>query len=352
MKKFSKTVVFVLFSAMLVAGSFATLPAQAEELVVISYGGSFEQGWRKAVIEPFEKKYPGDKIHIATGLTMQVAAKMRAQKGNVEIDVVLMDQVGATQAEGEGLYAPMTAKNVPNLKNLQPLFAKKQAGHNWSYFFWEGEILAYNTEKVVPAPTSWKVLFDPKYAGHVAFPDINTSHGIWMLNMAARINGGSEQRIDPGFKAIKGIREGILTFWTKHGQLQQLFSQEEVWLTSWVSDRVAPLIKSGVPISWVVPDEGAYMVSSTIGIANGTKKLDLAYRYVNFVLDAETQALIAKYIHLAPVVKGAPVDPAMVKAGLTPDENDIDKLLDLDWSVVNKNRPGWVDRWRREIAIK
>lgn len=337
---------------MCLVGVFAAIPANAGELVVICYGGTFEQGWRKAVINRFEQKYPGDKVHIATGLTMQVAAKMRAQKGNVEIDVVMMDQVGATQGEAEGLYAQLTPEKVPNLNNLLPMFKKKQAGHNWSYFFWEGEILAYNKEKVTPAPTSWQAVFDPKYAGHIAFPDINTSHGVWMLNMAARINGGSEKNIDPGFEAIKQVRDGIHTFWTKHGQLQQLFAQEEVWITSWTSDRLAPLMVQGVPVDWVIPEEGAYLLSSTIGIAEGTKNLDLAYRYINFVLDAETQALIAKHTYLAPVVKGAPVDPAMVKAHLLPAAEDLDKLIDLDWPVVNKNRPEWTDRWRREIAVK
>jgi len=352
MKKFFSTVTVVILAAMFMVGGLAITPTHAEELVVICYGGTFEQGWRKAVINRFEKKYPGDKILIATGLTMQVAAKMRAQKNNVEIDVVMMDQVGATQCEAEGLYETLSVEKVPNLDNLLPLFKKKQAGHNWTYFFWEGEVLTYNTEKVTPAPTSWQEVFNPKYAGHIAFPDISTSHGVWMLNMAARINGGSEKNIDPGFEAIKKIRNGIHTFWTKHGQLQQLFAQEEVWITSWCSDRLAPLMKQGLPVDWVIPKEGAYILSSTIGISKGTKKPDLAYRYINFVLDAETQALIAKYTYLAPVVKDAPVDPEMVKAHLLPGPEDLNKLIDLDWPVVNKNRSDWTDRWRREISVK
>ena len=40
------------------------------ELTVIVYGGSFEAGWKKAVIEPFEAANPDIKVRIATGLTM------------------------------------------------------------------------------------------------------------------------------------------------------------------------------------------------------------------------------------------------------------------------------------------
>ena len=343
---------FILTASVIMTLGVSSIPARAEELTVICYGGTFEEGWRKAVIERFEAKYPGDKIRIATGLTMQVAAKMRAQKDNVEIDVVLMDQVGAAQCEAEGLYEPLTEEKVSNLKNLVPYFKGKSKGHPWVHFFWEGEILAYNTEKVKPAPTSWQVLFDPKYSGKISYPDINTSHGVWMLNMAARMNGGNERNIGPGFEAIKKIRSGIHSFWTIHGQIQQLFAQGEVWVTSWCSDRVAPLMKEKVPIDWTFPKEGAYLLSSTIGISKGTKKLDLAYRYVNFVLESQTQALLAKHNYIAPVVKDAPVDQSLVKAHLIPAPGDLDKLIDLDWDVVNKERSNWTERWRREIVVK
>src|ERR1700732_3997693 len=83
--------------------------AQApRELTVIVYGGSFEEGWKKAVIAPFEAANPGIKVRIATGLTMEAVAMMRAQKNDPKIDVVMMDEVGAAQANGEGLYEPLT----------------------------------------------------------------------------------------------------------------------------------------------------------------------------------------------------------------------------------------------------
>ena len=69
----------------------------AAVLNVTVYGGSFEDGWRKAVIEPFEKLNPGIKVNISQGLTFQAAALMRAQKDDVKVDVVMMDEVAATQ---------------------------------------------------------------------------------------------------------------------------------------------------------------------------------------------------------------------------------------------------------------
>jgi putative spermidine/putrescine transport system substrate-binding protein len=62
-------------------------------------------------------------------------------------------------------------------------------------------------------------------------------------------------------------------------------------------------MKEKVPIDWTIPKEGAYLLSSTIGISKGTKHLDLAYRYINFVLESQTQALLAKHNYLGPSLK-------------------------------------------------
>ena len=92
---------------------FAGPASAATELTVIVYGGSFEAGWKKAVIEPFEAANPDIKVRIATGLTMETVAMMRAQKGDPKIDVIMMDEVGAAQANSEGLYAAARSRHHP-----------------------------------------------------------------------------------------------------------------------------------------------------------------------------------------------------------------------------------------------
>src|SRR5690606_8064761 len=90
MKSITKIAATALLSASV------ALPALAQDktvLTVIVYGGSFEDGWTKSVIDPFEAANPDIDVQIATGLTMQTVAMMRAQKDNVAIDVVMMDEV-------------------------------------------------------------------------------------------------------------------------------------------------------------------------------------------------------------------------------------------------------------------
>jgi putative spermidine/putrescine transport system substrate-binding protein len=324
--------------------------AQAQtprELTVIVYGGSFEEGWRKAVIEPFEKANPDIKVRIATGLTMETVAMMRAQKADPKIDVIMMDEVGAAQANGEGLYEPLTTEKIPNMDKLYPQF--RIAGDPYTKFMYVAQVLAYDKAHVKTPPTSWKDLWNPAYKGFVAIPDIDTTHGTMMLMMAARINGGSEKDIGPGFDALKALKPNIVTFWKQHAQVSQMFTQGDIYITSWTSDRAQGLIEAGGNVGWVIPQEGGYIIDSTIGIAKGSHNVDAAQRYINFVLGESAQIGNARYTNLAPVNREVTLPPD-VAAKLPAGEANLKRLLSADWKYVTTQRPQWVDRWNREIT--
>ena len=317
------------------------------ELTVIVYGGSFEEGWRKAVIEPFEAANPDIKVNIATGLTLQNVALMRAQKDDVQVDVMMMDEIGAAQANAEGLYHPLDPAKIPNIEKLYPQF--RIEGDPYTKFMYVSQALVYNTDQIKEEPTSWKALWDPAYAGRVAVPDITTSHGAFFLLTAADMNGGGLENVDPGFELITELKPSIVTFYTQHAQLAQLFTQGDVWITSWTTDRSQAMIDAGAPVAWTIPEESAYIIDSTIGIAKGTKNLEAAQKYVDFVLSNEAQAANARYTYLAPVNSEVELPPEVAEK-LPVGEGVLEKLKTADWDYVTTVRPEWTQRWNREIT--
>ena len=325
-------------------GMMASASAQTE-LTVIVYGGSFEEGWRKAVIEPFEKANPDIKVKIATGLTMQTVALMRAQKDDVRVDVTMMDEIGAAQANAERLYHPLDAAKIPNIEKLYPQFRTK--GDPYTKFMFVSQALVYNKDMVKEKPTSWMAMWDPRYKGKIASPDITTSHGAFFLLTAADMNGGGLKNVDPGFELLKKLKPSILTFYTQHAQLAQLFTQGDVVMASWTSDRGQAAIDGGAPLAWTIPKESAYIIDSTIGITKGTKKLEAAQKYVDFVLSAEAQELNARHTYLGPVNREVKLPPEVAQKLPVA---DLDRLKIADWDYVTTVRPQWTQRWNREIT--
>lgn len=326
----------------------AASPACAvETLTVTVYGGSFEQGWRKAVIEPFEKANPGIKIQIATGLTFENVALMRAQKNDVKVDVLLMDEVASSAAAAEHLFEPLTETAVPNMKDLYPRF--RTPGDPYTKFMYVVEVLAYNTDHVKPAPTSYKDVWRPELKGHVGIGDITNTVGIIFFLTANAINGGTDQNADPAFKAITALKPSIVTYTSQHAQISQLLTSEDIWIEPWVSDRAQGLMDTGAPVKWVIPAEGGVLIDSTIGIAKGTTHLAAAQKYVNFVLSKEAQIANARYTNLNPVNQTAEL-PADLKARLPAGQDALSHVIAPDWQDVHKYRAAWTDRWSREIT--
>lgn len=317
------------------------------ELTVIVYGGSFEDGWKKAVIEPFEKANPGIKVKIATGLTMQTVAMMRAQKDDVKIDVIMMDEIGAAQANAEGLYEPLSAAAIPNMEKLYPQF--RTAGDPYTKFMYVAQALTYNKDVIKEKPTSWMAMWDKKYQGKIVVPDITTSHGAFFLLTAADMSGGGLKNIDPGFDLLKKLKPSILTFYTQHAQLAQLFTQGDAVMSSWTTDRAQAAIDGGAPLAWTIPQESAYIIDSTIGIAKGSKNREAAQKYVNFALGNEAQAANARYTYLAPVNKEVKLPPDVAQK-LPVGEGVLARLKPADWDYVTTVRPQWTQRWSREIT--
>ena len=318
---------------------------QANELVVILPGGTLEKVLRKSWVEPFEKMYNA-KALVVTGLTMENLAKLRAQKGNPQIDVSIFDPPGAIPAANEGLLEKLDPERIPNLKDQYPFDIQK---HGLFATQWlSNQVLAYNTNFIKEPPKSWEDLWKPEYKGKVILPDISTSHGFFFISIISKMQTGGElYNTDAAFAKLKTLRPNVLTFWTSHDQVAQLMNSGEAWLAPWTSDRGLSQMAAKAPIAVTVPKEGAIYFTSHIAIVKGTKKKDLAEKYLNVAISPEAQLMNAQEAFLGPA-------NSKVKLSGTLAENlaygdTLKKLLAPDWNKMDQLRNEWMERWNREI---
>lgn len=334
-------------SAMPVAALAAPRIARgATELAVTVNGGTFLDGWRKTVIEPFERANPGVKVRVVEGLTYQSVALMRAQKDNPTVDVIMMDDVASQEAAAEGLMHPLSLVTVPNLAQIFPDF--RVAGDTYTKIYYVPEVITYNTTTVKSPPASWRGLWDPKFKGRIAVYNLDGAVGMMFFLIVNEMSGGTIENTDPGFAAMKTLKPNVLTFPTQHAQVSQLFIQGDIVIAPWVSDRATTLQVNGAPVAWSIPKEGSVMAEGTLAIAKGTKNAELALKYVNFAIDAGVQANNAKSFFVAPVNQQAKLDEKTAR--IVPNGPDALKMVKRpDWARVNQHRAQWIDRWNREV---
>ena len=198
------------------------LPAQQKTLTVAAYGGSWEQTLRKFVIPDFEAKH-GVKVEYVAGNSTDTLAKLQAQKANQVIDVAIVDDGPMYLAIQLGFCAKIEGLAKDELYDAAKFKDDKAVavGQTGTGFMVNTKVFK---EKGWATPTSWNDLKDPKFKKLLVIPPINNTYGLYTLMMYARIGGGGEKNIEPGFKVMKDqINPNVLVYEPSPGKMTELF---------------------------------------------------------------------------------------------------------------------------------
>jgi len=326
----------------------ATL-AYAEEktLYLAGYGGSTETLFKKMIIPKWEKR-TGAKVVYVSGNSTDTLAKLRAQEGAQEIDIAFVDDGPMTQAINFGYCETVNKDTFTDLYDAARMPENKAVG--------VGIVatgLAYNKDFFAKrgwdAPTSWADLADPKYKGLIAVPPITNGYGLHALIMAAKINGGGEANIEPGFEMFKSqIDKNVLVYEPSSGKMSELFQNGEIALSVWGSGRLKSLADSGFPGAFSYPKEGAVnLLLAACPVVNSDVP-QLAQNFLKFIVSPEIQQYFAVEKGWGPVNRKTELTNAQMGA-LPVGPKRVDKLVTIDYTLVNKARGDWTKKWTRQI---
>ena len=189
--------------------------------------------------------------------------------------------------------------SLPNLDYIDPIFRFGRAhdpnGDVSIIKDWGTTGLMYRQDMVYKTPLSWADFWDlaEEYSGRVVVLD---SPGE-VIGAALKMRGYSYNATHP--EALQGARDdllglkpNLLAFTTDYRPL--LASGEACLALGWNGDAAA-LRKEGIPVQYVIPEEGSQIWEDDWGIASGAPHLEAAYAFLNFVLRPEIAAQEARY---------------------------------------------------------
>jgi len=288
--------------------SASAWPAVAEDKLVISiWGGS----WRDLVSDTAAKKFTAETgigVEFITGGTIDRLNKAKLAKGNPENDInFTTSHVGWLYAN-DGLYETLDLAKIPNAANLVPE-ARIGPYHigTWAYVY----TIGYRPDLIKGIKfESWADLWNPELKGKLAAPDFDPSH---LIVVSALLSGGDAASWEKGQEKLKALKPTFKAFYTNDANSQQLIASGETPIQVILSMNAHYMQRQGVPIELVIPKEGAVLGIDTVAIMKGTNKADLAYKFINILLDAEVQAEAAKVKGASPVVRNAKLDPEVAK---------------------------------------
>lgn len=307
------------------------------EIVVSSFGGTYDEVFTKYVIEPFEAANPGVTVKLApyTGV-----AKL-AQGGGSTIDVVSLDDFDLIEAANQGLLSPLKPEEFPSWDNLYPQALLQNAeGETYGlanvFGAWG---IAYNPEKV-DKPESWNDLWKPEVKGKVAM----MSQWIPDILLTAEATNASIDDMEPVWQAFKEITPSIAQYYNSFSAPESLFGTGEVIIASWFDGRALAMKQSGQPIEFVIPKEGGVLIRSVMGVTKDSKNQELARKLIEFSMSEEAQIGFAKELYYGPTNSTVTLD-GEIKEQVVYGKEEVEALIAPDWNEILPKREEWLTKW-------
>lgn len=285
-------------------------PAHAqdkEKLVVSIWGGS----WRDLIADSVGKKFTaetGVPVEYITGGTIDRLNKAKLAKGDPESDITFTTSHVGWLYANDGLFEKLDLSKIPNAKNLaEPAKVSPYHLGAWAYVY----TIGYRPDLIKNITFgSWNDLWNPELKAKIGAPDFDPSH---IIVVSAILSGGDAAHWQKGEAKLKALKPNFKAFYTNDANSQQLLATGETPVQIVLSMNAYYMIDQGVPIKLVIPKEGGVLGIDSAAIMTGSKKQELAYKFINMLLDPEIQAQIAKQKKGSPAVLNAKLDPAIAK---------------------------------------
>ncbi len=322
--------------------------AQQKELVANTYGGGWEAGHRLAIAQPLEKRL-GVKVTLISMLAAELVARTKAAAGGrPPVDVALVDDGPFLLAIKEGVFQPLPMDKIPNAKGI---FEKYRPKEPFGVPIGASQIgIAYNSKKLKTRPSSFADLWNPEYKGRIGLSTPASTLGTVTLLSFARLKGGDEGNVEPGFEAVKSLLPSVASIQAVPANLCTLLERGEVDIAPMWHHDTSILKSKGTGVEFVLPKEGGIAGLAWFAITKGATT-ELALEYINQGLAVDSQQTMAgPPSFIGPVVEGVQV--AAEWRGIVPaTPQDLEKLKTLDWPRINLQRAEWINRWNREIKV-
>jgi len=199
------------------------------------------------------------------GTSDELVAKLRGgSAGNY--DVISPSSDVAATIVSSGLAAPLDLTKIPSYSQLSPKLTsmplvKMQSKVYGVPFTWGPNPLLYDATVFHQPPTSWAVLWDPKYRGKISVWDELST-----VCMAAQILGYdkpdpghlydlSDEELERARAKLLELKPNIRKIWSTGGELTNLFEDHEIVAAMGWPLMTNQLRKLGFPIGETIPKE-------------------------------------------------------------------------------------------------
>lgn len=325
--------------------AFAAPAFAAETVTYASYGGAYQEGVRKAILDHL----PADHGMEVRESTLQVGItdiRTKVKGGANDLDVAELYGGSCQQAADEGLLEKLDYSKIPNAAGIP----ENLRNDYWIGFTAYSTVMAWNKDvyKDNP-PKSWADFFDTeKFPGTRA---VSGYSGQSNFEIALMTDGVPRDKVYPldvdrALATLEKLKPEISVYWDSGAQATQLATSKEAdMLTIWAA-RIEAAIKEGAPYEYTI--DNAVLDVECLVVPKNSPNRDGAMRLVNHLLDPKYQANLPDFIPYGPMNQDAfrqgLISPEKAAKVVTSTDN-IAKQVVTDAGFWAKNGAALQERW-------
>jgi iron(III) transport system substrate-binding protein len=326
------------------AGAFA----QKTQLLVYT---ALETDQIKAYADGFNKVHPDIEIKWVRDSTGVITAKLLAEKGNPQADVVMgVAASSLALLDKQGMLEPYAPLNLDAI--MSQYRDKKKVPAWWGMDVW-GATVCFNTveaqKKNIPKPESWQDLTKPIYKGQVVMPN-PASSGTGYFDVTAWLTlFGDDKGKGGGWKYMDGLHENIAQYTHSGSKPCNMAAAGEYVAGISFEYRGNTNKAKGAPIDLVFPKEGLGWDLEAFAIHKGTKKLDAAKKLADWASSKDAMMLYGKNFAIT-----AQPGVAAPLANVPKDYEARLVKMDFNWAAENRERilAEWTKRYNAKTEKK
>lgn len=211
----------------------------------------------------------------------------------------------------EDFLQPVDLSLIPNLANVYPDLLNRPFDPNNTYsvpYFWGNIGIIYNTQTVDLADLEaegWNILKNPKYADRIYIYD--SARDAFMVAQKAlgySVNTTDEAEIEAAFEWLKEVNSITRPIYIDETIIDNMITEQKDLAVDFSGD-AAYVISQNPNMSFFVPQEGTNIWMDSMIIPANAKEVDLAHKWINFMLDNEVALKNTIYVGYTSPVKSA-----------------------------------------------
>src|ERR1700676_5599359 len=282
-----------------------------ESLSLLVWEGYADPSFLRA----FEESHHCKVVASFMGSSDELVAKLRGGSAS-NYDVISPSSDVAASIARTGLAEPLDLSKLPSYgqlsSKLRDLPLVKTNGQVYGVpFMWGPNPLLYDTTVYAQPPDSWAIFWDPKYKGKISvWDDLST------LYMAAQMLGYdkpdpaqlynlSDEQLAAVKQKLLALKPNVRKMWSTGGELTNLFENHEVIAAMGWPLMTKQLHQANFPIGETIPKENTTGWIDHLMITGASPHKELAYAFLEYMIQAQTQKKVTDVTHYTPANTGA-----------------------------------------------